>query len=89
MPYLTITPDQMASAGSYISHEWGDYGYSIEGVESPSRRVSVFRVVASDGSRFVVVADRYGNCRHFDTHSSDDGLAELVAEMHVKASPNG
>lgn len=89
MTYLRITPDQMAAAGSYISHEWGDYGYSIEGVESPSQRVSVFRVVASDGGRFSVLADRYGNCRHLDTHNGDDGLAELVAEMHAKASPNG
>jgi hypothetical protein len=89
MTYLTITPDQLASAGSYIAREWGDYGYSIERIESPSRRVSVFRVVCSDGGRFSVLADRYGNCRHLDTHNSDDGLAAMVAEMHAKASPNG
>ncbi len=86
---LSITPDQLASAGSYISHEWGDYGYRIEGIESPSVRVSVFRVCASDGSRFSVLADRYGNTRHLDTHSSDAGLADMVCEMHAKASPNG
>lgn len=88
MAMLFLKPDQMSAAGSYISHEWGDYGYSIEGVESPSQRVSVFRVVASDGGRFSVLADRYGNCRHLDTHNSDDGLAELVAEMHAKSATN-
>jgi hypothetical protein len=85
---LSISPDQLASAGSYISHEWGDYGHRIEDIESPSPRVSVFRVCASDGSRFSVLADRYGNTRYLDTHSSDAGLAELVREMHAKASPN-
>lgn len=85
---LSITPDQLAAAGSYISHEWGDYGYRIEGIESPSPRVSVFRVCTSDGGRFSVLADRYGNTRHLDTHNSDAGLAELVSEMHAAASPN-
>ena len=85
---LSITPDQLSAAGSFISHEWGDYGYRIEAIESPSVRVSVFRVCASDGSRFSVLADRYGNTRHLDTHNSDDGLADMVREMHAKASPN-
>jgi hypothetical protein len=89
MAMLFITPGQMSAAGSYISREWGDYGYEIEAIESRSVRVSVFRVVATtDGSRFSVVCDRYGNCRHLDTHSSDDGLAELVAEMHAKSATN-
>jgi hypothetical protein len=86
---LSITPDQLSAAGSYISREWGDYGNRIEAIESPSSSVSVFRVCASDGGRFSVLADRYGNTRHLDTHASDDGLAALVSEMHAKASPNG
>ena len=85
MAYMSVSPDQLASAGSYISHEWGDYGYRIEAVETWTGAVSVFRVVASDGGRFSVLVDRWSNCRYLDTHGSDDGLAELVAEMHAHA----
>lgn len=86
---LSIAPDQLSAAGSYIAREWGDYGYRIEAIESPTGRVSVFRVCASDGSRFSVLADRYGNTRYLDTHNGDAGLADLVSDMHAKASPNG
>jgi hypothetical protein len=85
MAYLSISPDQLASAGGFISREWGDHGYRVEAVESPTWAVSVFRVAASDGGRFSVVADRWGNCRHLDTHNGDDGLAEVVREMHAAA----
>ncbi len=88
---LQIAPDQMSSAGSYISREWGDYGYSIEKIESPTHRVSLFHVVASDGSRFIVATDRWGNSRHLDSHGyaadkQPAELTELVTEMHATAS---
>ena len=90
---LSITPDQMASAGGYISREWGDYGYRIEEIESPTRAVTVFHVVASDGSRFTVLADKWGNCRHVDTHEfggyqraeRSAFLVSAVAAMHANA----
>ena len=41
---------------------------------------------ASDGSRFSILADKWGNTAHLDTHSSDDGLHEFVMEMHAKAT---
>ena len=80
---LSITPDQLSAAGSYISRTWGDYGYRIEKIESPTHRVSLFHVVCSDGSRFIVAADRYGNCH--DVQPGSDPVA-LVREMHAKAS---
>ena len=86
--YMCITPDQLSAAGSYISREWGDYGYRIEGIETHTRAVTVFRVVASDGGRFSVLADKWGNCRYLEQRSHDErnaGLPELVAEMHAKA----
>ena len=86
MSFMSVTPDQMASVGSYISREWGDYGYRIEGIESPTYAVSVFRVVASDGARFSVLVDRWSNCRYLDTHNGDTGLAGLVREMHEHAT---
>jgi hypothetical protein len=91
---LSITPDQLASAGSYIAREWGDYGYRIEEIESPTRAVSLFHVVAGDGSRFTVLCDKWGNVAHADTHeytASADRLAALmprIAGMHANAVAN-
>jgi hypothetical protein len=81
---LSITPDQMASAGSYISRQWGDHGYRIEQVESPTAAVSLFHVVASDGSRFIVAADKWGQCRDSDATDSAD-VRWLVDQMHAAA----
>ena len=82
---ISITPDQMTSAGSYIARTWGGHGYRIAGVESPTHAVSLFRVVAFDGSRFTVAADKWGNCRHLDTRDSDAYLPALVRDMHAQA----
>jgi hypothetical protein len=91
MTMLSITPDQMAAAGSYIARSWGDFGYSIEKIESPTNRVSLFHVVASDGSRFIVAADRYGNCRYADSHgykapAREAAVSAMVVEMHKAAA---
>ena len=85
MAYMSVTADQMSSAAGYLTREWGDYGYRFEGIETRTHAVSVFRVVCSDGGRFSIIADKYGNTRHLDTHGSDEGLAELVLEMHANA----
>jgi hypothetical protein len=80
---LSISPDQLSAVGSYISRNWGDYGYRIEQVESPTSRVSLFHVAYSDGSRFIVAADKWGNCK--DIQPGSDAAA-LVREMHAAAS---
>lgn len=85
---LWITADQMSSAAGYLTRNWGDHGYRIEKIESPTALVSVFHVVAGDGARFAIAADKWGNCRHLDTHGHDADsapLAELVRDMHAKA----
>jgi len=90
--WLSVTPDQMCAAGSYIAREWGDYGYRIEAAGSPTHAVSLFHVAAADGSRFIVAADKWGNCRKAaDSHgyATAELLAELravVTEMHAKAT---
>ena len=85
---LSITADQMSAAAGYLTRNWGDYGYRFEAIESPTHRVSLFRVCCSDGGRFTIAADRYGNARHLDTHNGDEGLSALVSEMHAAADPN-
>jgi hypothetical protein len=86
MTYMSVTADQMASAAGHLTRNWGDYGYRFEGIETRTHAVSVFRVACSDGGRFSIVADKRVNCSHLDTHGGDAGLAELVAEMHAKAT---
>jgi hypothetical protein len=86
MPYMSVTADQMSSAAGYLVKNWGDYGYRFEGIETRTHAVSVFRAVASDGGRFAIVADKWGNCQHHDTHTSDDGLAALVTWMHANTT---
>ncbi len=88
MTYMSVTADQMSSAAGHLARNWGDYGYRFEGIETRTRAVTVFRVCASDGGRFAIVADKWGNCRDLDTHNSDDGLNELVTEMHANAVAN-
>ena len=86
MSYMSVTADQMACAACHLRENWGDYGYRFTGIESRTYAVAVFRVRCSDGSEFSIVADKWGNTRHLDTHSGDDGLHELVMEMHDKAT---
>jgi hypothetical protein len=86
MTHMSVTADQMSSAAGHLTRNWGDYGYRFEGIETRTGAVSVFRVVVSDGGRFSIVADKWGNCRHLDTHGSDDGLDAIVAEMHATAT---
>ncbi len=86
MTYMSVTADQMSSAAGYLVRNWGDYGYRFEAIETRTYAVSVFRVVCSDGGRFSIVADKWGNTSHLDTHNSDAGLDELVSEMHAKAT---
>ena len=88
---LKIRPDQMSAVGSYIAREWNDYGYWVEKVESPTRHVSLFHVVAGDGSRFIVASDSWGNCRTVDSHGYTTAelrgaLRALVTEMHKAAA---
>src|SRR5215472_13291838 len=89
---LSITPDQLTSAGGHIAREWGDYGYRIESIESPTHAVSLFHVRASDGARFVVAVDKWGNTggpvdsHGYETPERTAALTALVREMHTHAT---
>jgi hypothetical protein len=89
---LDITPDQLAAVGGYIARQWGDYGYTIEGIESPTHAVSLFHVRYMDGSRFIVAADKWGNCQKAGDSPGYVGqeleaeLAGVVRVMHIHAT---
>ena len=59
-----MTPDALHSIASQVEREWGVEGYWFEKVEPYSTDVgggALGHVVARDGSRFTVGADRWGN----------------------------
>ena len=79
-----VPVDAMSSAASFVSREWGDnyrIGYAgrwFEDVDDPERApFYVFQALASDGSRFLVGADRWGNTRHFSGN-----LARMLGETY-------
>jgi len=58
---LEATPDQLVTLGAMVSREWGSSGYRIEELHSYSNQVTAARVRCSDGGRFVVMSDHFGN----------------------------
>lgn len=82
---ISVSPDQLASAGSYIAHEWADYGYRIEEITSPTHAVSVFAVVCTgDGARFAVAVDRWSNCDVLPDDPAE--RAAKIRAMHAHAT---
>lgn len=81
---ISVTPDQLAAAGSYIAHEWGDYGYRVEEITSPTHAVSVFAIVCTDGSRFAIAADRWSNCAVLPDDPAE--RTEKIRAMHTHAT---
>ena len=81
---VNVGIEQVMAASSYIQREWGDYGYRIETVESPTHAVSLFHVRHLDCRRFVIAADKWGNTggpvdsHGYATPERTEALAELV-----------
>lgn len=75
-------PEAMLAAASHVSNEYGHYGYRLglsDEVSVPA--VYVFEVVCSDGSRFNLVVDKYGNVQRIPDGTSREGAIELIREM--------
>jgi len=57
-----MTLEAIRSAAGHVAREWGEYGYRVERAEQgPTRGAATLHIVHSDGSRFSVTADAYGN----------------------------
>jgi hypothetical protein len=80
-------PEAMMAASGYLMSEWGEHGYTIgyagEWVDSVNKAWSVFQCCASDGARFLIRADRYGNRGHFGVPSLE---REVGAALNVETS---
>lgn len=89
---LEATPDQLVTLGAMISREWGASGYRIEEMHSYSSEVTAARVRCSDGGRFIVMCDRWGNT---DSIACDGGYQseawefpptfDMATRLHKKA----
>lgn len=70
---LWASTDALGAIAGHVSRNWGDYGYSIRGMRTVG--IITFALVGhSDGSRFYVMADRWGNVR--DAHTEGEAIAE-------------
>lgn len=60
--------DAFYGAAGYLAREWGDYGYRIGyvGQYGIPGKPHLFACCHSDGSRFWIVADRYGNAEQHE-----------------------
>jgi len=59
--YITsATPDAVIAAIAHLERGWG-HGYRILGLDSPQWGSARIHVAHSDGSRFTITADRWGN----------------------------
>jgi hypothetical protein len=78
-----VSPDAMGAAAAFLSREWGQSGYRLSCRGCIAPRVALFDCVHSDGSRFRIVADSWGN-----THAlpdDDDEAREIVDALSANA----
>jgi len=59
-PAHMVSPDAMIAVAAHVEREYG-YGYRIGVASSSWAGHGTFQVRASDGSRFRLFVDRYGN----------------------------
>jgi hypothetical protein len=62
--YVNASLDALSAAAGFVARTWGEYGYRVERVAAGSVWGGVrLGIACSDGSRFTVESDRYGNVR--------------------------
>lgn len=87
---MYVKPDALAAAAAAVEREWGS-GYGIEAVHAIGYTGGVrLEVVASDGSRFQVAADRWGNVWQPDRYTAlvrIGGRVSLVGLTDDAADP--
>jgi len=68
MAFEMIPVGAVQSAANYLENEWGEDRTMGEGRRSERRwDLYIFECGASDGSRWFIIADRWGNVAHADT----------------------
>lgn len=67
-----VSPSAMIGAAMHVEHEYGMSGYRVGIVAAGLGGEGEFEVTASDGSRFELIADRFGNVFRPE-HTRDGG----------------
>lgn len=80
---LETYPEAMMAVAAHVEREYG-YGYRI-GVAHTETPVAVFEVSACDGSRFNLVADRWGNVQEIPEDATRLEAIHQVMEMRSAA----
>lgn len=76
-----MAPDAVIEVASKVNREWGSHGYAIQALtEGPVYGSAIAEVWHSDGSRFFVGADRYGNSVHADERF------DVAAQLRILAA---
>lgn len=79
-----VNVDAMSAAASFVSREWGDnrrIGFAGV-VLHDDREVFVFQCAASDGSRWLVFSDRWGNVGTFSPEREQEVGIGLDVEIN-------
>jgi hypothetical protein len=87
----TASLDSMSGAVTYIRREYGEH-YSIGLVWGSYGAGGLYEVHASDGSRFEIVSDAYGNvyrccdadCRDEGTYRMYVGAGAYLCDRHAR-----
>lgn len=76
-------PDAMSAAAYYLTREWGrgQLGYAGTWRDSFDRTWYIFQCRASDGSRWLIRADAYGNTGTFEASLEREIAAVLDVEV--------
>ncbi len=83
---LYAEPDAIACIMSKVFRDWGSYGYTITGLESPvGGKAALAEVSHADGSVFYVGATRYGNTVHAEDR--DEAIALLLVKVTEDNQP--
>lgn len=75
-----VDPDIVISAAWYLQREWGDnrrLGFAGKWTDSTGHVWHIFQCVASDGSRWLIRCDKYGNMGTFEP-SLEREVADLL-----------
>lgn len=83
-PGSAIRPEALAAISSYVSHEYGTTGYVVETITGYRRSVALAVVAHSDGSRFAVIADEWGNAETMPDDYQEHGRA-TIARFYSRA----
>ncbi len=78
-----VDPEALMAVASHVQREYGHAGYKVA-VAFTATRAAAFEISHFDGSRFNLIADKWGNVRRPEADTASAAM-ELLLEMHRAA----